>query len=47
MAKQMKEKPAQPAQKPEKSRQNSAGKGKTAQKNGAQSKKQPKTRPKK
>ncbi|MGN0555815.1 MAG: ribonuclease J [Candidatus Fimenecus sp.] len=46
MAKQMKEKPAQPAQKPEKSRQNSAGKGKTAQKNGAQSKKQPKTQQK-
>ena len=46
MAKQMKEKPAQPAQKPEKSRQNSAGKGKTAQKNGAQSKKQSKTQQK-
>ena len=46
MAKQMKEKPAQPAQKPETSRQNSAGKGKTAQKNGAQSKKQPKTQQK-
>ena len=46
MAKQMKEKPAQPAQKPEKSRQNSAGKGKTAHKNGAQSKKQSKTQQK-
>lgn len=46
MTKQMKEKAAQPAQKPEKSRQNSAGKGKTAQKNGAQSKKQSKTQQK-
>lgn len=46
MAKQTKDKPIEPAQKPQKGKQNGAGKGKFAQKNNSQSKSKPKTQSK-